>query len=444
MKKFLALMLSVLMLGLLIAGCGQQAAPSSDAPAGDEPATPASEAGGDAQTGSDVTLKLWVLPFGVGEGSDAEVWDETLSTFTGANVKYEIIGWENYSEKLLTAISTGTGPDVTYMYNDIYADFIDMGAVAALDEYVTDEDREKFNYLDWGIKFGKMYGYPFIVGNPRVLFYNPKMLKDAGVEPPETWDDFLEACIATTKDTDGDGELDQWGFAGAFAENFYGLSVNVFNLWLWQNGGELFNEDGTKCTFNSPEGIEAAQFMYDLLHKHKVMPENTTGLDQNQVMEMFTHDQLAFNIAPSTDVARIKSSNPDFEWDYVPSLSKQTVGTFIAADQLAVMESCENKDVAVDLIRHILRGDNMENFHTKLSAFVPIANDEPFVDDPRFEPMFENPDPDLFRQVPSVVNSFMVYEYLWKQYQSMMMGEVTPEEALNESARYGDDILAGN
>lgn len=55
--------------------------------------------------------------------------------------------------------------------------------------------------------------------------------------------------------------------------------------FLWQNGGELVDREGTKSTFNEPAGVAAAQFWVDLVHKHQVTslpplapsPEETTG-----------------------------------------------------------------------------------------------------------------------------------------------------------------------
>lgn len=440
-KRVVQLFCLIMVVSMILGGCSQ-AAPSQGGNSANSEQSAPKQASEESSAVQNETLKLWVLPFGVGGGLDNDVWAENLSDFNEAKVDLQIIGWENYSEKLMTAISAKTGPDVAYMYTDIYADFIDMGAIASIDEYITQEDYDHFYYMEWGKKFGKMYGFPFIVGNPRVVYYNPKMLAEAGVAPPKTWDDFLQACITLTKDTNGDGTIDQWGYAAALGEKFYGTLITVFENYLWQNGGELFSEDGKTCTFDSPEGIEAATFVYDLLHTYKVMPESTTGMDENQVMQMFASGQVAFIIDPTTDVSNIKSLNPDFEWDYIPSLSKKTVGTFIAADQLAVMSACENKDAAVALIRHILKGDNMENFHTKLSAFAPIAADEPFLDQPEFEKMYTDAPPELFRLLPAVKNSFKVYDYTWKQFQSMMLGDLTPEAAMKEAARYGNEVLA--
>ena len=58
--------------------------------------------------------------------------------------------WGNYEEKYLTAFSSGQGPDVEYMYLEMYNDFIDMGALEPLDECFTEEEISNYLYYDLG------------------------------------------------------------------------------------------------------------------------------------------------------------------------------------------------------------------------------------------------------------------------------------------------------
>ncbi|MCS6734609.1 extracellular solute-binding protein, partial [Proteus terrae] len=61
---------------------------------------------------------------------------------------------------------------------------------------------------------GALYGLPKDVG-PFALGYNKDMFKEAGIDLPDTdtpytWDEFVEVSKQLTKDSDGDGNLDQW------------------------------------------------------------------------------------------------------------------------------------------------------------------------------------------------------------------------------------------
>lgn len=66
--------------------------------------------------------------------------------------------------KIPDGFSSGEGPDVGYMYLEMFNDFIEMGALEPLDAYITDADRENYLYLDKGFIKGKQYTMPFIVG----------------------------------------------------------------------------------------------------------------------------------------------------------------------------------------------------------------------------------------------------------------------------------------
>ncbi len=71
-----------------------------------------------------------------------------------------------------------------------------------------------------------------------------------------TWDVYREIALKTTKDTDGDGVNDIWG-TGATAWGNEAIS----------NGVQFIGQDSTGkwvCTINTPEGIRALQFLYDI------------------------------------------------------------------------------------------------------------------------------------------------------------------------------------
>lgn len=72
--------------------------------------------------GEKTELLLWMPPFGTEDTLDKEMWKKVLAPFekeNNCNVTVEVIPWSNYEEKYLTAISSGAGPDLGYMYMEI-------------------------------------------------------------------------------------------------------------------------------------------------------------------------------------------------------------------------------------------------------------------------------------------------------------------------------------
>jgi multiple sugar transport system substrate-binding protein len=105
---------------------------------------------------------------------------------------------------------------------------------------------------------GQLYALPYVCA-PIVVFYNPAVFAAAGLKPPSTnwtWQEFLQTARALTRDTDGDGQTDQWGTL-----QLPGIPSSL--LYVWQNGGDLVDSSG-QVAIDRPEAIEALAFMGEI------------------------------------------------------------------------------------------------------------------------------------------------------------------------------------
>lgn len=83
-------------------------------------------------------------------------------------------------------------------------------------------------------KTGKIYGVPF-QWQTTLLFYNKTIFDASGVDYPSgswKWDSVQAVSRKLTRDTNGDGKLDQWGFGATTGFEF------LFSL-IWSFGGEV-------------------------------------------------------------------------------------------------------------------------------------------------------------------------------------------------------------
>ncbi|HUK21270.1 MAG TPA: extracellular solute-binding protein [Gemmatimonadales bacterium] len=72
--------------------------------------------------------------------------------------------------------------------------------------------------------------------SPLVLLFNPALFDSAGIAYPSadwTWDDFLAAAAILTRDSNGDGTLDQWG-------TYFDPHPAIWLAWIWSGGGDVF------------------------------------------------------------------------------------------------------------------------------------------------------------------------------------------------------------
>jgi multiple sugar transport system substrate-binding protein len=191
-------------------------------------------------------------------------------------VQLEPVGSGDYYARILTQIAAGDPPDILQIGDDAVPQFVQNGAFVDLapligsSEYPLDTGIYLPGMLEPGQWDGKQYLLPKDF-SPLAVYYNKNLFDEAGVPYPAedwTWDDFVATAKALTKDTNGDGQIDQWGV------QLPGPWTTGFEYWVAAAGGRLISEDGATFAgyLDSPETTAAVQFYKDLYHEHKVAP----------------------------------------------------------------------------------------------------------------------------------------------------------------------------
>lgn len=237
---------------------------------------------------------------------------------SGAKVDKELMpAGQNYFEKLQTVIAAGTAPDVFDMWEGYVQPYAKNGALLQLDPFYEKDGRLKKEdiwpaALPVGTWNGDVYAQMIVVmAGPVGLFYNKQLFDEAGVKYPTNdwdWNAMREAALQLTKDTNGDGEPDQFGvtFETWFVPWLY---------WIWSNGGDTFNADETACTLDDPKAYEAIQFWADLMVKDVVAPGPSTLQAMQGSANMFKTGQVAMYIGNNWDLWGMKeAATQGLEW----------------------------------------------------------------------------------------------------------------------------------
>ncbi|HYH04490.1 MAG TPA: sugar ABC transporter substrate-binding protein, partial [Bacillota bacterium] len=209
-----------------------------------------------------------------GQPQEQEAYQRVIKSFEKANpdVKVKLILTSNdeYTTKIQAAIAARKMPDVFYINPGDVKAWVNAGLLLDITKYVENSKLisldnmwslgvNKYRYDGKMVGRGALYGLPKDLG-PFALGYNKTMYKKAGVplpdnDKPYTFSEFVKVCKQLTKDTNGDGKLDQWGTG--------------FNVWwslqpfVWSNGGDWLDKTRTKVAINSPKFIEALQYFAD-------------------------------------------------------------------------------------------------------------------------------------------------------------------------------------
>lgn len=227
-RDFLKTM-SVASVGVALAAC---------APVG----TPSTGGGAAAPAGEKVSLRIGSWDSKDAEPIESDVLAAFNKLFPDIEVKIEF-NPDAYDDKLLTAMAGGTAPDVFMWWN--FPGLVAKKGIEDLTTYV-----EGPNGLDPSIYYKQILDYnrvgPGLYGlpkdfTPRAYYYNKKLFDEAGVPVPSadwTTDDLLEIGKALTK---GEGTDAQYG---AFTY------TDTYSLqgYVWQNGGDFVNPEGTKAS----------------------------------------------------------------------------------------------------------------------------------------------------------------------------------------------------
>ena len=356
MKKHVSLFVALVLLTTLVLSCAPQptatpvpakptAAPAKPT-AGPPTATPVPP----TPEPKPVTLTLWHAYGGsFGEQFEALVkeFNETHPYITseptyGGNL------W-TMRDKLLTAIAGDAGPDISQIDQFWCPELAEAGSIVKMWDFIEpdpDFHPEDVHEKAWetGTYKGEVWTMPFSMSNI-ALYYNKDMFKAAGLDPekpPTTWDELAEYAQKLTKDTDGDGEPDEWGLSYTLKAN-YGC-VYYWIAFLWQAGGDLFNEDFTKSTFNGPAGVKATQFWIDLVYKYKAVPLAPPE-------KGFETDKIAMTFASTARLGRyLRDVGSDkLGVAFMPKDEKYATG--VGGANLAIFKTCPDYDAAYEFVK---------------------------------------------------------------------------------------------
>ena len=417
-KKIVSVLLVAAMAVSMFTGCGSKSdSKKSDSKSGEK------------------TLEVWVPPL---DDATEKNWGKE----NDCKVNLTVIPWDKYEETYTTALNSGEGPDVGYMYNEMFPTYIDAGAVEDMSSYVTDEDKKEYKYLSNGNMMDGQYGWPLVTGVPFVLYYNEDILNALGEKAPETWDDFARICQEATKDTDGDGKVDQYGFACGMNTSDIG-AMQILNAYyysaLWQNGGQVYNDDLKSVSFADEAGKEAVTWLKGLT---SYMNEDFMSLSWSDAFSnVFGAGKAAFGITRSsqTDGTTFAETYPDLNWNFVTSLKNKDFGTFGATDCLTLMSACEDKDLAMDFIKYVTGSEFMTAYHAKCPG-AALTESEPYVGDEKMEKIYTE-DKDKWHGIQAGPCGTQILNQLAADFQGIMSGETSVDEGLKEAEDYANGLL---
>ncbi|MER8802530.1 sugar ABC transporter substrate-binding protein [Mesorhizobium sp. M0998] len=268
----------------------------------------------------------------------------------GWSVQWEKFQWPDMRTKLVADFAAKSPPDLVAEPGGWVQEFGQRNLLRPLNDFI-EQDGKAIGYPDdwqaYSVERNKLGGQYYGIQihlTCATLVYNVDMLKQAGFDaPPATWEEFLKVAKATTT-----------GARFGFAPN---PSIGYYSSWLLQNGVSYYDPKTNKVNLDSPEAIEAIQFLADLIHKEKAATKPAAGTDYEGPQKLFTANRVAMIITGPWDVKPIRSGNPKLNWAVAPSLKHKVQATFAGGVSVMIPKDAKHPKEAWELLKRLVALD---------------------------------------------------------------------------------------
>lgn len=429
-QKIAALMLVGAMAGTLVTGCGGSSSGSSS-----ESSSDSKEASDSSSSNSNGAAEVTLWHYFEHEAPDLEAVAEKYNESQDKiHVTCTYVSREELMNQYTIGAVSGELPDIGMVDSPDMESYISLGVFEDITDDIKDWD-ELDQFYDGPLSScmdadGKYYGLPNN-SNCLTLCCNMDILNAAGIEnPPTTWEEFEEACKATTNAAEG-----VYGFAMCDIATEEG----TFQIlpWIYSAGGNI--DDLT-----SAESTKAVQFLTDLV-QNGYMSKEVVNWQQSDAYNAFTSGKAAMFESGTWQLADIDEKiNGSFNYQYTLLPKDKEYASTIGGENVGVCTGSEYKDECVDFLKFLMNAENNADF-TAAAAKLPVRKDAVGLKD-----LWTTDD----RYV--VFNDAMNYakargphaqwptlsEALYTGVQQALLGEKSVEDAMKEAQAKIDPIVA--
>ena len=351
MKKFSVLLLALAMLLMSLAG------------------------GALAETTERQTVNFWYLWTGV----EAEGMEEIIANYNASQDVYEVVGLSGPDEsKIVVAIASNEGPDVTDSFSSNVSSYYDQGIMLPLNDYIAESGYDTSAFPEAMMECctvdGNIVALPMNLIN-YMMYINTDLLDAAGVEIPTTGDELLEAARALTQVAD-DGTIEVLGMP-VYPYGYY-LDAMVYGMGgSYTDDGETLNVDNEGFR----KAVELLKAYYDEFGYDQISAFQTAGswLDST---DPFLNGQQAIRFDGSWMANFISQYAPDLNYTCLPIVTLNegdTPAAVVSSSVFYIPSTASCPDGAFDFMTYLVGPDGCKQWLmdcTNVPAHSALYSDE--------------------------------------------------------------------
>jgi len=436
-------MVGMLSLVVLLAACGSGGGNTGTGTGGKGPAnalnacpTKTNTTAADAVSGK---IHLTVAGWSSSPAEDALV-QQALNQFMQKNPDISIT-WQiipgDYPTKMRADVSTGNVPDVFYLQPGMAQEYIKGDKLLNLSPYMARDNVAASDFYSslmqpFDCADGTVYGIAKD-WNSLGLFYNKTLFQQAGLGDPSnwSWSDLQSAAQKLTKGST------------------YGIALppdaSRWGAFLFGDGGKMLSGNGQQATFNSQQGIDAANFYTSFqLNKTGVRPGDVgAGWDG----DAFGKQQVAMTFEGGWMIPFMTQSFPNVQYGIapVPAAPNGKRGNLLYTNAWAAYSGTKYPDAAWKLIQFLTsaghQGDVLHDGFA-LPTIKSLANDPYFKQNPGVAVLQQGADQgtaDFYGAADSEVHTEVA-----NALTAIMLGKSSVKDALNTAAQNVNNWIQQN
>jgi multiple sugar transport system substrate-binding protein len=344
---------------------------------------------------------------------------DACGTKAGVKIKRTAFDTSDLANKALLAAQQDNSADVLIVDNPVVSTLADAGVLTTTEDNKLDTSKADTNLLAAGQSGGKTYGTP-IGANTLALYYNKKVLKQAGVDIASVKDwKSLTAALAKVKKAGKKG----------ITFSAIGTEEGTFQFlpWYWGSGAQL-------TVLDSGQAVSALSLWKEWL-KNGYAPNSVLNNTQTTSWQEFTTGDYAFSENGTWQLANAKKAGFDYGVIPVPAAdggnaAAPTGGEFVT---VPVQGKTDRYATSQKIVTCLTSTDNLLTTDTTLSYVAPTTEvqDKQVAANAELKPWVDavkaakgRTSDDLGTKYPKIS------EQLWKAVQSALSGSQSPKDAL--------------
>lgn len=305
---------------------------------------------------------------------------ETFTAETGIEVEFRLFPWQEMDPQTRLSVEAGNPADVVWTHPTQLNSNVTGGVLQPLTEFANrDLDQStQDDYTMWEetIRDGDKYAF-FTSATPRAIYLRRDWMEEAGVNPPRTWDEFIEVAKALAIEG-RDGYL----FGGSPAQP---NQANMILQYMIEGRGGRLLDDDDRATFDSDAGIETFSFLRAVVHDHGITPRAAATMSYDEMSDAFDAGRVGMIVDGShryerhanavgeenIELVRIPSNDPD-----------QPSPTTVTGWALGIPTGAANPEGGWRFIKHFTSAES-QLLNAQVAGEVPIRAST--AEDPYFD-----------------------------------------------------------